>query len=79
MTGAGIFPGDIAVVDRAREPVNGCIVLAVLDGAFTVKRYRIKDGAVVLQAENPAFPDVQVADGQTMEVWGVITRSIRML
>jgi DNA polymerase V len=79
MTGAGIFPGDIAVVDRAREPVNGCIVLALLDGAFTVKRYRIKDGAVVLQAENPEFPDMTVADGQSFEVWGVITRSIRML
>jgi DNA polymerase V len=79
MTGAGIFPGDIAVVDRAREPVNGSIVLALLDGAFTVKRYRIKDGAVVLQAENPAFADIRVSDGQMFEVWGVITRSIRML
>ena len=79
MTGAGIFPGDIAVVDRAREPVNGSIVLALLDGAFTVKRYRIKDGAVVLQAENPAFADMALADGQSFEVWGVITRSIRML
>ena len=79
MTGAGIFPGDIAVVDRAREPVNGSIVLALLDGAFTVKRYRTKDGAVWLQAENPAFPDMAIADGQALEVWGVITRSIRML
>jgi DNA polymerase V len=79
MTGAGIFPGDIAVVDRAREPVNGNIVLALLDGAFTVKQYRIKDGAVVLQAENPAYPDIPIADEQTLEVWGVITRSIRML
>ena len=64
---------------RAREPVNGCIVLALLDGAFTVKRYRIKHGAVVLQAENPEFPDMTVADGQSFEVRGVITRSIRML
>jgi DNA polymerase V len=79
MTGAGIFPGDIAVVDRAREPVNGSIVLALLDGAFTVKRYRVKDGAVVLQAENPAFADMPLSDGQSFEVWGVITRSIRML
>jgi DNA polymerase V len=79
MTGAGIFPGDIAVVDRAREPVNGNIVLALLDGAFTVKRYRAKDGAVWLQAENPAFPDITVRDGQSFEVWGMITRSIRML
>ena len=79
MTGAGIFPGDIAVVDRARQPVNGNVVLALLDGAFTVKRYRIKDGTVWLQAENPAFPDMPIADGQALEVWGVITRSIRML
>src|SRR5689334_7514771 len=79
MTGAGIFPGDIAVVDRAREPVNGSLVLALLDGAFTVKRYRIRDGAVWLQAENPAFADMQITEGQALEVWGVITRSIRML
>ena len=68
-----------SVVDRAREPVNGSIVLALLDGAFTVKRYRIKDGAVVLQAENPAFADMQITEGQSFEVWGAITRSIRML
>lgn len=79
MTGAGIFPGDIAVVDRARTPVNGNIVLALLDGAFTVKRYRLKNGVVWLQAENPAFPDMSIGDGQALEVWGVITRSIRML
>ena len=79
MTGAGIFPGDIAVVDRAREPVNGSIVLALLDGAFTVKRYRIKDNIVWLQAENPSFADMQITGEQSFEVWGVITRSIRML
>jgi hypothetical protein len=47
-----------------REPVNGSIVLALLDGAFTVKRYRTKDGAVVLQAENPALADMALSDGQ---------------
>lgn len=79
MTGAGIFPGDIAVVDRARAPANGSVVLALLDGAFTVKRYRVKDGAVWLQAENPAFPDMPIGGRQALEVWGVITHSIRML
>jgi SOS-response transcriptional repressor LexA len=34
---------------------------------------------VWLQAENPAFPEMAIADGQALEVWGVITRSIRML
>jgi DNA polymerase V len=59
--------------------VNGNIVLALLDGAFTVKRYRVKDGAVWLQAENPAFEDIRVSEGQNFEVWGIIMRSIRML
>jgi DNA polymerase V len=79
MTGAGIFPGDIAVVDRTRTPVNGSIVLALLDGAFTVKRYRKRSGAIWLQAENPAYPDLRLSDVSIFEVWGVITRSIRML
>jgi DNA polymerase V len=79
MTGAGIFPGDIAVVDRARTPVNGSIVLALLDGAFTVKRYRKRSGAIWLQAENPAYPDLRLTDDSVFEVWGVIARSIRML
>ena len=40
MIGAGLFPGDIAIVDRSVNPTNNCIVLALLDGEFTVKRYR---------------------------------------
>ena len=79
MTGAGIFPGDIAVVDRAKKAVNGSIVLALLDGSFTVKRYRIRRGAVWLQAENAAYPDMPLSEASSFEVWGVITRSIRML
>jgi DNA polymerase V len=42
MTGVGIFPGDIAVVDSACEPVHGSIVLALLDGAFTVRRLPVQ-------------------------------------
>jgi DNA polymerase V len=79
MTGAGIFPGDIVVVDRAKKPVNGCIVLALLDGSFTIKRYWQKRGAAWLQAENPTFPDMPLSETSAFEVWGVITRSIRML
>jgi DNA polymerase V len=79
MTGAGLFPGDIAVVDRSVEPTAGCIVLALLDGEFTVKRYRPRGNSVVLQAENPAYPDIEITEERAFEVWGVITKSIRML
>ncbi len=77
MTGCGIFPKDIAVVDRAKTPVNGSIVVAVVDGAFTMKRYRLKDWQITLQAENPKFPDILITDAHDFEIWGVVTHSLR--
>jgi len=79
MTGAGLFPGDIAVVDRSVTPTAGCIVLALLDGEFTVKRYRPRGNGLVLEAENASFPDIEISAERAFEVWGVITKSIRML
>jgi DNA polymerase V len=79
MTGAGLFPGDIAVVDRSLTPANGCIVLALIDGEFTIKRYQMSGGAVVLRAENPAFDDIALNEETGLEVWGVLRHSIRML
>ena len=73
MTGAGLFPGDIAIVDRSVAPTPGCIVLALLDGECP------RDGRIVLQAENPAFPDIEITEERAFEVWGVVTKSIRML
>jgi DNA polymerase V len=79
MIGAGLFPGDIAVVDRSITPTNNCIVLALLDGEFTVKRYRRTGVAVILSAENAAFAPITVTEECVLEIWGVVTRSIRML
>ncbi len=79
MTGVGLFPGDIAVVDRARTAADGSIVLALLAGEFTIKRYRCKGLRVWLQAENPAFKNTELNEDSAFEVWGVITKSIRML
>jgi DNA polymerase V len=79
MTGIGLFPGDIAVVDRARTAVDGSIVLALLGGEFAIKRYRRKGARVWLQAENPAFKDIKLNEDSAFEVWGVIAKSIRML
>jgi DNA polymerase V len=77
MTGAGIYPGDIAVIDRSRGPVHGCIVLACVDNEFTIKRYVKRDGNVTLHAENPAYRDIVFSEGTEAEVWGVVTRTIR--
>ena len=58
MTGAGLFPGDIAVVDRSVAPANGCIVLALLDGEFTVKRYRAGATRHRAAGGEPAFSPI---------------------
>ena len=79
MTGAGLFPGDVAVVDRSLTPVNGSIVLALIDGEFTIKRYCIVDGGIVLLAENPHFMNIEISAETGLEVWGVVKHAIRVL
>lgn len=79
MIGAGIFRDDIAIVDRSRSPVDRCIVLALVDGDFTLMRYRRRAGKIWLQAENPSYKDLQITDSVAFEVWGVVSKSIRML
>lgn len=72
MVGAGIFPGDIAVIDRAVEATDGRVVLAIVDGGFTIKRYRTRGGKVWLQAANIAYPDILITEDSAATVWGVV-------
>jgi DNA polymerase V len=76
MEGAGISDGDELIVNRALEPRDGCVVIAVLDGELTVKRLRITATGVVLQAENPQYPDIRVPTLSDMVIWGVATRCL---
>ena len=76
---AGLFPNDLAIVNRSLQAVSGCIVLALIEGEFTIKRYRKTARGVVLKAENPAFNDILITPETDFQVWGVITNSIRML
>ena len=77
MVQAGIFDNDIMVVNRAIKPRHKHIVVAVVDGEFTVKRLYQQGGRIKLQAANPTFPDIVPHDGQLIEVWGVVTASIK--
>lgn len=76
MEGAGISDGDELIVNRALEPVDGSVVVAVLDGELTIKRLRITPAGVVLQAENPAYPDILVPALSDLVIWGVATRCL---
>jgi DNA polymerase V len=77
MIGAGIHPGALLVVDRSLQPRSGNIILAVLDGEFTVKRLKREQGNVVLCPENPRYKSVTIASGQDFEVWGVVVHVVR--
>lgn len=74
---AGIDDGDIVVVDRAVKPEHGKIVIACVDGEFTCKYLYMVDGITKLQAANPDYEDIVFKDGQTLEVWGVVTSCIK--
>jgi DNA polymerase V len=71
MEEAGIHSGDILVVDRSLEAVNGKIVVAMLGGDFTVKRLRVDSQGVFLMPENPSFSPIKVEE--ECAIWGVVS------
>lgn len=73
MIDADIRSGDILVVDRAREAHDGCVAVAVVDGEFTVKQLRYRDGQVVLWPANRHFRPITITAEQDFQVWGVVT------
>lgn len=79
MRDAGIFSGDILVIDRSLDARDGSIVLAILNNEFTVKRLKKKNGKVTLAAENPDYPDVVVTEEIDFSIWGVVTSAIHKL
>ena len=79
MIGAGIFPGDILIVDRSREAFHGSIVIAVVDGELTVKRLYKKEGKLALNPENPAFSPIHINEAMELIIWGVVSGVTRKL
>ena len=73
MIGAGIYSGDILIVDRSLEASNGKIVIAALDGHLTVKRLRKMEGKICLLAENKAFRPIEITEGNDLIIWGIVT------
>lgn len=76
MIGAGIHPNDMLVVDRSLDPRDGAIVIALLNGEFTVKRLRKRGGKIKLLPENSKFRPVPVQPCDEFEIWGVVTTVI---
>lgn len=80
MIEAGLMPNDKAVVDRSKTPVIGDIILAVIDGEFTIKTLsQQKDGNPRLLPSNASgkYKAINIKEGMQFEVWGVVTGSFR--
>ena len=76
MTGAGIFPDDLLIVDRSISASNGDVVVAVVDGEFTVKRLFISQKKVELRPENKRFASITFNDADEVNIWGVVKNVI---
>ncbi|MBX7231176.1 MAG: translesion error-prone DNA polymerase V autoproteolytic subunit [Bdellovibrionales bacterium] len=79
MIGAGIFDGDLLIIDRSRTPQSGNVVLAILDGEFTLKRFKKIKETVLLCPENEKFPPIKVNGNASFSIWGVAIHCIHKL
>mgnify|MGYP001116369876 CR=1 FL=1 len=77
MMGAGIDSGDLLIVDKEREAQNNQIILAVINGDYTVKRLLIKNGVTYLKPENDAFEPLLITQFMDFRIWGVVTGVIK--
>jgi DNA polymerase V len=76
MQDAGMQEGDLLIVDRSQEANHKSIVLAVLNGEFTIKRLIKKDGKTFLFPENQKYKPIEINDEMNFEVWGVVAHVI---
>lgn len=77
MEGAGIFSGDVLVVDRSIVPADGAIVVAAVYGELTVKRLRKKGARHLLVPANEAYEPIAVSDNEDCFIWGTVVGSVR--
>lgn len=75
----GIDDGDLILVDRAIPARHKHIVVAVIDGEFTLKALHQVNGTFRLKAGNPTYPDIVPKPDQTLEIWGVVKSCIKNL
>ena len=79
MKNIGITDGDILVVDRSIENWENRIVVVVIDSEFTIKRFTSQNETVILEAENPEYPAIEITSEMDFSVWGVVRWTLKKL
>jgi DNA polymerase V len=73
MVNAGIFSGDILIVDKSITPTSKNIVVAILNGEFTVKRFIKDNNKIILRPENSKYKEIEINSEDDFKIWGVVT------
>lgn len=76
MVNAGIYTGDMLIVDRSLNAKHGNVVVAMVEGEFTVKRFVKIRGRTYLYPENQHYKPLDVTELEEFMVWGVVTTVI---
>ena len=78
MVNAGLFKGDIAIVDKSVQPTNGKIVIAVVEGEMLIRRYEKSFNKLLLVAEAPKVATIEIDEMSDAKIWGVVMWVMRM-
>ena len=79
MTNSGIHDKDLIIVDKSLIAKPGNIVIAMVDGEFTIKRFSKRNNSFYLKAENHNYPDIDFSNHSNIQIWGVVIYSIHNL
>lgn len=77
MINAGICDGDIVIIDKSLQPKNDSILVCIIDGEFTLKRFnKIDEETAYLMPDNPEYDPIKINKHNTFMIWGVVTYTI---
>lgn len=79
MHGAGIDSGDLVLIDRAIAPAHGHVVIAVVGDDFVCRRLCRQGQSLRLQAAQAASADIVPGEGESLQIWGVVTQVIKAM
>lgn len=77
MTLAGISDGDLLIIDKSKTPLNGSVVVCLIDGEFTVKRLEKSGNSYFLMPENPKYKPIKIKPENDVTIWGIVTYTIK--
>lgn len=76
MTGVGIYPDDVLVIDRALKPRSGQIVVASINNEYTLKIFKILDHKIFLMPANPNYKPIIINNPDDLQIFGVLTYNL---